>query len=85
MTRNSGEIRTPECSLFLAEVSYDFGIRSSDPSTLTEFMSMASYHLCKVVESLALDYSFDSSGGIAENNTSPSADGSLIGSLLDNK
>ncbi|PWA96496.1 tetratricopeptide repeat (TPR)-like superfamily protein [Artemisia annua] len=85
LTRNSGEVRTPECSLFLAELSYDFGIRSSDPSTLTEFMSMASYHLCKVVESLALDYSFDSSGGIAENDTSPSTDGSLIGSLLDNK
>lgn len=73
LTRNSGEIRTPECSLFLAELSYDFGIRSSDPSTLTEFMSMASYHLCKVVESLALDYSSDST------------DGSLIGSLFDNK
>ncbi|GJU18335.1 tetratricopeptide repeat-like superfamily protein [Tanacetum coccineum] len=85
LTRNSGEIRTPECSLFLAELSYDFGIRSADPSTLTEFMSMASYHLCKVVESLALDYSFDSSGGIAENNTSPSTDGSLIGSLFDSK
>ncbi|KAI3756000.1 hypothetical protein L1987_55812 [Smallanthus sonchifolius] len=69
-TRNSGETRTPECSLFLAELSYDFGIQASHTSTLNDFMSMASYHLCKVIESVALDYPTDASS---------------IGSLLDNK
>ncbi|KAI7732217.1 hypothetical protein M8C21_006100 [Ambrosia artemisiifolia] len=69
-TRNSGETRTPECSLFLAELSYDFGIQSSDTSTSADFMTMTSYHLCKVIESVALDYP---------------TDGSSIGSLLDNK
>ncbi|KAK9077678.1 hypothetical protein SSX86_006015 [Deinandra increscens subsp. villosa] len=68
--RNSGETRTPECSLFLAELSYDFGIQSSHTSASTDFMSMASYHLCKVIESVALDYP---------------TDGSSIGSLLDDK
>ncbi|KAJ0768780.1 putative tetratricopeptide-like helical domain superfamily, histone transcription regulator 3/CABIN1 [Helianthus annuus] len=67
-TRNSGESRTPECSLFLAELSHDFGIQSSHTST--DFMTMASYHLCKVIESVALEYP---------------TDGSSIGSLLDSK
>ncbi|GJR63775.1 hypothetical protein Tco_1505937 [Tanacetum coccineum] len=35
-------------------------LMATDPSMLTEFISMASYHLCKVIESLALQYSFDS-------------------------
>lgn len=76
LTRNSRDTRTPECSLFLAELSYDFGIRSSDSSTLTDFMSMASYHLCKVIESVALDYPFD---------ILPPGNGSSVGSLLDGK
>ena len=82
LTRNSGENRTPECSIFLAELSYDFGIRSSDPSTSTDFMSRASYHLCKLIEAVALDYPFDCSGGMPENNTT---DGFSIGYLLDKK
>lgn len=85
LTRNSGENRTPECSIFLAELSYDFGIRSADPSTRTDFMSRASYHLCKLIESVALDYPFDCSGGMPENNICPTTDGFSIGSLLDNK
>lgn len=68
--RNSGETRTPECSLFLAELAYDFGMQSSPTSASNDFMSMASYHLCKVIESVALDYPTDDSS---------------IGSLLDNK
>ncbi|GKD30745.1 hypothetical protein Tco_1241523 [Tanacetum coccineum] len=35
-------------------------LKSADPSMLTEFILMASYHLCKVIESLALQSSFDS-------------------------
>ncbi|XP_071727295.1 calcineurin-binding protein 1 [Rutidosis leptorrhynchoides] len=70
LIRNSRETRTTECSLFLAELSYDFGIRSPDPSTSNDFMSSASFHLCKVIESVALDF--------------PS-DGASIGSLLDSK
>ncbi|KAJ9537376.1 hypothetical protein OSB04_030109 [Centaurea solstitialis] len=43
-------------------------------------MSRASYHLCKLIETVALDYPFDCSGGMPENNTT---DGFSIGSLLD--
>nr|XP_043628202.1 calcineurin-binding protein 1 [Erigeron canadensis] len=70
MTRSLRETRTPECSLFLAELSYDFGIQSTESSTLTDLMSNASYHLCKVIESVALDYPTDASS---------------IGSMLDSK
>ncbi|KAJ9537381.1 hypothetical protein OSB04_030114 [Centaurea solstitialis] len=51
LTRNSGENRSPECTIFLAELSYDFGIK---PSTSTDFMSRASYHLCKLIETVAV-------------------------------
>ncbi|CAI9277317.1 unnamed protein product [Lactuca saligna] len=69
LTRNLGESRTPECSLFLAELAYDFGIRSSHESIRSDFMLKASYHLCKLIESVALN----------------DVDVSAIGSLLDNK
>lgn len=69
LTRNLGENRTPECSLFLAELAYDFGKRSSDTSACSDFMLKASYHLCKLIESVALN----------------DIDVSAIGSLLDNK
>ncbi|XP_004291149.1 PREDICTED: uncharacterized protein LOC101292862 [Fragaria vesca subsp. vesca] len=54
MTRNWGKDRTPECCLFLAELYYDLG-SLSDASKLSEFMSEASYHLCKILESVALE------------------------------
>lgn len=58
LTRHWGKDRTPECNLFLAELYYDLGSSFSSASKLTEFMSEASYHLCKIIESVALDYPF---------------------------
>ncbi|PON67874.1 Signal transduction response regulator [Parasponia andersonii] len=55
MTRHWGKESTPECNLFLAEVYYDYG-SSSNTSRVSEFMSEASYHLCKIIESVAFDY-----------------------------
>lgn len=54
LIRQWGKERTPECSLFLAELYYDFGLRSLDTSTCN-YMSEASYHICKVIESVALE------------------------------
>lgn len=54
MTRNWGKDRTPECCLFLAELYYDLG-SLCDASRLSELMSEASYHLCKILESVALE------------------------------
>lgn len=59
LTRQWGQNRTPECSLFLAELYYDFGVPCSDSVKLSEFMSEASYHLCKIIESVVSDYPFD--------------------------
>lgn len=56
MTRHWGKDRTPECSLFLSELYYDLGSSFSDASRASEFMSEASYHLCKIIESVALVY-----------------------------
>ncbi|KAJ9537241.1 LOW QUALITY PROTEIN: hypothetical protein OSB04_029974 [Centaurea solstitialis] len=44
-------------------------------------MSRASYHLCKLIETVAVDYSFDCSGGMPENNICPTRDGFSICSL----
>ncbi|GFZ08499.1 tetratricopeptide repeat (TPR)-like superfamily protein [Actinidia rufa] len=56
LTRQWGRDRTPECNLFLAELYYDLGSRSSDTSKSSEFVCEASFHLCKIIESVALDY-----------------------------
>ncbi|XP_004245382.2 calcineurin-binding protein 1 [Solanum lycopersicum] len=53
-----GQERTPECNLFLAELYYDFGLCSSDTSKKSSFLSEASYHVCKIIECVALDYPF---------------------------
>lgn len=58
LTRHWGKERTAECSLFLAELYYDFGLCSASGSKQSEFMSETSYHLCKIIESVALDYPF---------------------------
>ncbi|XP_038700299.1 calcineurin-binding protein 1 isoform X1 [Tripterygium wilfordii] len=58
LTRHWGEDRTPECSLFLAELYYDLGSSPSNSPRLNEYMSEASYHLCKIIEVVALDYPF---------------------------
>lgn len=54
LTRHWGQDRTPECSLFLSELYFDFGCRSSDSSVQIESMSHANYLLCKVIESVIL-------------------------------
>ncbi|CAN0907300.1 Calcineurin-binding protein 1 [Linum grandiflorum] len=58
LTRSWGKDRTPECSLFLAEVYYDLAFFPSNALKLSDFLSEASYHLCKIIESVALDYPF---------------------------
>lgn len=75
MTRNWGKDRTPECCLFLAELYYDLG-SLCDASRLSELMSEASYHLCKILESVALEDEsisglkrFFGTNGISANNS----------------
>ncbi|KAL9254307.1 Calcineurin-binding protein 1-like protein [Drosera capensis] len=62
LTRHWACDRTPECSLFLAELYNDIGRHSSDANRLSDHMSEASYHLCKVIESVSLDCPLNSSG-----------------------
>lgn len=62
VTRNWGKERTPECSLFLAELYYDSGLQSFERSTTCSSMSEASYHLCKIIESVALEHPFSIAG-----------------------
>ncbi|KAM1022369.1 hypothetical protein ACFX15_042521 [Malus domestica] len=90
ITRNWGKDRSPECCLFLAELCYDLGSMSSDVSRLSEFMSEASYHLCKIIESVAVEDEcifglkrFFGTDGISV-NTSVCQDVSLGGSLTSN-
>ncbi|GER25614.1 tetratricopeptide repeat protein [Striga asiatica] len=61
VTRHWGLERSPECSLFLAELYYDMGLQSSE-TLMSNFISEASYHLCKIVESVALEYPFHITG-----------------------
>lgn len=57
LTRHWGKERTAECNIFLAELYYDFGLHCSPTgSKQLELMSETSYHLCKIIESAALDY-----------------------------
>lgn len=58
LTRYWGKDRSLECNLFLAELYYDFGYSFSETSRASEFMSEASYHICKIIESVALAYPF---------------------------
>lgn len=59
LTRHCGQDRTPLCSLFLAEVYYDQGSSSANESKRSDLFSEASYNLCRVIELLALDSSYD--------------------------
>ncbi|KAL2548434.1 Tetratricopeptide repeat (TPR)-like superfamily protein [Forsythia ovata] len=70
LTRHRGLERTPECSLFLGELYYDFGIHSLDTAAMREFMSEVSYHLCKIIESVALEYPFHMNGMQGKENCS---------------
>ncbi|XP_022729636.1 uncharacterized protein LOC111284855 isoform X2 [Durio zibethinus] len=84
LTRHWGQDRTPECSLFLAELYHNIGSSPSNSSNASEFSSEASFHLCKIIESVALDHpfhvtfwnencsslkSFQGTDGISSNNT----------------
>ncbi|GAB4837158.1 hypothetical protein Ancab_002069 [Ancistrocladus abbreviatus] len=62
LTRHWARNRSPECCLFLAELYNDLASSSSDVSMLSELMSETTYHLCKIIESVAMEYPFDSSG-----------------------
>ncbi|XP_024930366.2 calcineurin-binding protein 1 isoform X2 [Ziziphus jujuba] len=70
VTRHWGKDRTPECSLFLSELYYDLGSSSSDASRVSEFMSEASYHLCKIIESVALVYPSHMSSVLGDESSS---------------
>ncbi|OVA14456.1 Tetratricopeptide repeat-containing domain [Macleaya cordata] len=70
LTRHWDQDRTIECSLFLAELYYDLGLCSSSESKPSDFLSDASYNLCKVIEMVALDSSVDWSGVLNTDNNS---------------
>lgn len=75
LTRRWGKDRSLECNLFLAELYFDFGSSSSDTSKQTEFMSEASYHLCKIIELVALEYPLNLSSVPKGDNCSSSLQG----------
>ncbi|KAF8681835.1 hypothetical protein HU200_045277 [Digitaria exilis] len=60
LTRGWAEDRSALCSLFLAELYYDRALCSGSPSTSSE-LSDSSYHLCKIIESVALELPFNTS------------------------
>ncbi|TKY74519.1 Calcineurin-binding protein cabin-1 [Spatholobus suberectus] len=96
LTRHWGKERTAECNIFLAELYYDFGSCSPTGSKQLEFISETSYHLCKIIESVALDYPFHLPHALNEGflidsiqensgktiNTSPESNSNLGSSLL---
>ncbi|XP_009417134.2 calcineurin-binding protein 1 isoform X1 [Musa acuminata AAA Group] len=55
LTRNWGQDRSPLSCLFLAELYYDQGSWFANRSKRLEYLSEASYHLCKVIELVTLD------------------------------
>ncbi|XP_006651699.2 calcineurin-binding protein 1 [Oryza brachyantha] len=65
VTRGWAQDRSAHCSLFLAELYYDQALCSGSPLTSSE-LSDSSYHLCKVIESVALELPFRTSGGAAK-------------------
>ncbi|PAN45643.1 hypothetical protein PAHAL_9G132400 [Panicum hallii] len=60
LTRGWAEDRSELCSLFLAELYYDWALCSGSPSTSLD-LSDSSYHLCKIIESVALELPFNTS------------------------
>lgn len=62
LTRLWGCDRTPECSLFLAELYHDLGLCSPNSCKMAEFMTEASFHLSKIIESVALEWPTDMGG-----------------------
>ncbi|KAL8113567.1 calcineurin-binding protein 1 [Apium graveolens] len=81
LTRFWGQDRTPECSLFLSELYFDFGSRSSDSSVQLDSMSDANYLLCKIIEYKILQHpiSMGSSGNkTSEDNSERNFDFSSL-------
>lgn len=58
LTRGWAEDRSASCNLFLAELYYDRALCSGSPPTSSE-LSDSSYHLCKIIESVALELPFN--------------------------
>lgn len=59
LARSWGQDRTTKCSLFLAELYYDACCLSVDKSQCAHLFSESSYHLCKVIELVALEAPFN--------------------------
>lgn len=70
LTRHWGRDRTLECNVFLAELYYDIGLTSSGESGLSDFVSDASYQLCKIIEQVALEYPSNSCSASREKSIS---------------
>jgi calcineurin-binding protein cabin-1 len=68
-TRGWAQDRSALCSLFLAELYYDRALCSGSPSTSSE-LSDSSYHLCKIIESVALKMPFKTSIGEEDSSRS---------------
>ncbi|XP_062212069.1 calcineurin-binding protein 1-like isoform X1 [Phragmites australis] len=62
LTRGWAYDRSALCSLFLAELYYDLALCSGSPSTSSE-LSDSSYHVCKIIESVALELPFNTPVG----------------------
>lgn len=80
LTRHRGLDRTPECSLFLAELYHDLG-SSSDASSLSDYMEDVTYHLCKIIESVALEYPLHLSAVTGNANCSLTDSGEAVGRI----
>ncbi|KAL6637625.1 hypothetical protein ACP70R_025197 [Stipagrostis hirtigluma subsp. patula] len=58
LTRGWARNRSVVCSLFLAELYYDLALSSGNPSTSSELFD-STYHVCKIIESVALEMPFN--------------------------
>ncbi|KAG0463525.1 hypothetical protein HPP92_019594 [Vanilla planifolia] len=55
LTRYWGQERTPLCHIYLGELCFDQALILDNESKQQELLSEASYHLCKVIELVAMD------------------------------
>eukprot|EP01018_Ginkgo_biloba_P039569 Gb_33410 [translate_table: standard] len=73
LTRHLHQDRSPRCGLFLAELYCDLASSCTEESKVTDLLNEASYHLCKVVESVVLHMpfhnflSFQNAGDVQKN------------------
>ncbi|KAK4742823.1 hypothetical protein SAY87_000824 [Trapa incisa] len=82
LTRNWGQERTPECNLFLAELYYDLALTSLEASKLSELLYESSYHLCKVIESVALEHPLSSYWAINYEKSSSLSNPGMVNSFV---